>query len=251
MRIAVCVDDPAARELLLARLAADGEGTVTQLVGEGALLSLLEDDAHRTDVLITDVQIGACDCIELLRSFEGALGDMQVVFASAQTDRVWDAYAVPHTAFLPPPFSWEHVSLALARCRANMLRRPRPSLILGSKGVITRIRLEDILYVESELHVLHIHTVHGCSDCNWTIETVKPSLDYRFFQCHKSFMVNMAHVAQCEPIPGTGKWRTFRMDNGDRVPISVRRQRQAREAFLSYVEQHASAGENEGFFHLS
>lgn len=240
MRIAICQTDPKLMELLVMRTTALApDATVTRLACVGALMSFLEDGALSADVLITDVEADGCDCITLLKDSLPPGCALQIVFASRLVQRVWDAYAVRHTAFVPPHFTSERLGAALALCRANIAALPRPCLTMSNQGLVTRIPLDEILYLESDLHRLYVHTVHGKRTFFAKIDAALPFLDYRFYQCHKSYVVNMARVRQLEKPAEGARWVVFTLENGESIPVSTRRQRLAREAFGSYTAQHA------------
>lgn len=59
-------------------------------------------------------------------------------------------------------------------------------------GIIFKIRITDILYIESNGHRLIIHTEQSDYDTGkFTLEKIRRMLPDNFFRCHKKYVVNM------------------------------------------------------------
>lgn len=77
------------------------------------------------------------------------------------------------------------------------------------------VRAQDILYIESRGRTCVVHTHEGEINAQSSMNDLSCDLsDAAFFSCHKSFLVNKAHIAAMEK-------RAFRMDDGSSVPISA------------------------------
>lgn len=78
---------------------------------------------------------------------------------------------------------------------------------------------------------------HGVFESYGRLHELERQLDGRFFQCHKSFLVNMDRVTAFET-------EYFQLSTGEQVPVSTRRRAEARLRFLQALK--AAAFEDPG-----
>ena len=79
------------------------------------------------------------------------------------------------------------------------------------------IKLSDILYVESQMHCVFIHTNNGIIKSNYGLAKIKNMItEEYFYRCHKSYIVNINEICFY-------KGFVIHMSNGDNVYISRRR----------------------------
>ncbi|MBR3518369.1 MAG: response regulator transcription factor [Lachnospiraceae bacterium] len=114
------------------------------------------------------------------------------------------SYANLHCyAYIEKPFSAEHLKNSIAAClRSPQLAEPERHLYYRKDGAILAICLNEITYVTSIMHKLHIHTEKG--DC-----IVVPYLSVRqfledalsrdFIQCGRGTVVNRKYVSSIDP----------------------------------------------------
>ena len=164
----------------------------------------------------------------------GDLYEIEILFVSQYKEMVFDAYAVRHAAFIPAPIEAQYFYQGMERAVKNLERRHKAYLTLSSRGIISRIDLDDILYMESNLKQLCVHTRRGAQEFPRQLESVKPLLDHRFVQCHKSFIVNMDHVADLDIAA-----MCMNLSTGGVVPVSSRKLKETRDAFLNYSTESA------------
>jgi DNA-binding LytR/AlgR family response regulator len=101
-------------------------------------------------------------------------------------------------------------------------------LVLKQKGAVVSVSLREIYFIESRNHVILVHTDGDVVRTYDRLENILRSLTEGFFQCHKSYIINM------------GKVRRFQSDdvilkNGANVPVSRARYALTKEAYLRYL----------------
>jgi len=106
----------------------------------------------------------------------------------------------------------------------------QPSLVLKQKGVATSIPHREIYYVRSKGHTIHVHTAGEVLSAYERLENIKGLLPTGFYQCHKSFIVNMAQVRRFE---SDGIF----LKNGDIVPVSRAKYADTKDAYFRYMGQ--------------
>lgn len=71
-------------------------------------------------------------------------------------------------------------------------------LTISSQGMMVRIDTNDIRHIESHNHKIHIYTEEDIYIVYEKLSDVLNRLPEEFVQCHKSFLVNLNHVAAIE-----------------------------------------------------
>ncbi len=183
------------------------------------------------DILMCNIIMDNYNGIRLMHTVQKSLPNIQIIFASQYKELVFDAYAVRHVAFIPVPITPRHFHTAMHMAIANAREsKNRQYLTLSSRGLLTKIDIADILYLESNLRTLHVHTIENQLEFTRQLETVKPLLDDRFVHCHKSYIVNMDYITKLDMAS-----MCFILTNNHVVPISSRRATQTRAIFEDYV----------------
>ncbi|MBS6642721.1 MAG: LytTR family transcriptional regulator [Clostridiaceae bacterium] len=106
--------------------------------------------------------------------------------------------------------------------------------VVASNQRLTLYRFDDIIYMESSLHSVTIHTING-------VETIQSKLDeeekkipgWKFIRIHQSYIVNLIHVKSLTSTEVI-------LYNGHKLKISASRRRQV----LRSVEEFAGWAEN-------
>lgn len=102
-------------------------------------------------------------------------------------------------------------------------------VLIKKRSKIYQIPLRDILYICKNLRLSCITTISGEQHTFYAkFDEIQPFLNESFFQCHKSYIVNLDKVIALQ-----AAW--FWLENGMRLPISQKRRRQSREYYVNYL----------------
>lgn len=104
------------------------------------------------------------------------------------------------------------------------------NLIISSRGSVIAIPFSRILYMENQLHKVHIVLAEKEYWCYERLELIKKRLNGQFLSCHKSYVVNMEQIVE---IRNTEVCLTY----GKRVPVSKARYRETKEQFFAYMSE--------------
>lgn len=107
----------------------------------------------------------------------------------------------------------------------------KKSLLIKYKGILYSILFDDIVYLESEGHMITIHTKTGKRNCYDRLEKLCEHLPECFIQCHKSYVVNMNKIRKIEN-------RLMIMADQEKIPISKARYKNTKIQYIQYMEQY-------------
>lgn len=99
------------------------------------------------------------------------------------------------------------------------------------KGQIIRLRIDDIYYFCSEERKTYIHAKNGVYQIGTTVTMEAEKMRERpFIRTHNAYLVHLKHL-EC-----IGRQEAV-LRNGDRVPVSERRERRAKQETRIYLER--------------
>lgn len=182
------------------------------------------------DLLLMDIYMAGMSGIDAIQKIRELDSAVTVVLISSSTDYAMEAYRLQVTRYLEKPVQSTDLHQVLQRCLLEKASKPSFHFIHEYKE--QSIPLDDILYFEQSGRKLLIHrdnlpvlSITGKLDqLEWQLS------DHPFFRCHKSFYVNLSHVALLE-----NELRVFIMDNKDNVYIRRESFAKAKKAYEDFL----------------
>ena len=117
--VVLVVDDDTSVLIASRRILVKYGYTVLEAPGGEEALQLARENAHRIDVVLTDVRMPGLDGPSLVRSLVGVLPTLRVIYMSGYTDgRLDQELPAPGRAFLSKPFTVEQLTRTLAEMLA-------------------------------------------------------------------------------------------------------------------------------------
>jgi DNA-binding LytR/AlgR family response regulator len=119
--------------------------------------------------------------------------------------------------------------------RANLqkvadAKREGGILVLKQRNAIIPVPFNEINFIESRNHVVLVHTDHDVITVYQRLESILECLNGDFYQCHKSYVVNMGKIRRFQ----TG---SVVLKNNADIPVSRTRYARARELYIRYLSQ--------------
>lgn len=216
---------------ILADYAEAEEIAVRGFSGVAAFITYMDKYGDSADVAIANIDLDGMSGIRLMGAIHERLPNLQIIFVSKYPEMIYDTYAVRHIAFLPYPLKAEHLSTVLNGAAKYARISRKKYITLASKGLITKIDYDSVLYLESNLRNMNIHEPHRIRTFPGKLDDIRPMLDSRFVQCHKSFIVNLSCAVEL-------KADSIMLYNGESVPVSARKLKETRAAFANYVDDN-------------
>ena len=146
------------------------------------------------DLMLLDIKMGEIDGVELAHKLrnDGFLG--QIIFTTDYAEYVWEGYKVSALDFLMKPIDYSSCAILLDKVQ-NEIRKQK-YYICQTSDMAIRIPYEEILFFESNLHYIMVNTIKKTYTTRASLSEIIQTVDNDVFvQCHRSYLVNIAHVA--------------------------------------------------------
>jgi len=168
--------------------------------------------------------------LELVEALLKTHPDLQVVFLDDEPTAAYEVCGIHHALLLPKQPEREHIAATLARIQRRLIDWSGTPLLVKSHTDEHVVLPGQIRYVESNRRILHIHTGDEVIRTYGKLSEFKDLMPQRFFQCHKSFLVNLAmvdrHEHDCLVLLG-----------GERIPVSQKRRKQTHDALAQLTRE--------------
>ena len=156
----------------------------------------------------------------------------KIIYITAYTlDYVEDAVLrTPNLCgFINKPIKEEILYKSLEKIQRE-LKETDGKLIIKYKSNVSVIPFGDIYYLESQLHKVAVKLQNQEYQCTEKLTDIKKRLDIQFLECHKSYIVNMNHIAEIHNTE-------ILMENGEVIPISKKRYGETKARFFEYMAE--------------
>ncbi len=198
-RIILCDDSPDAVEDISAMVQAWSEQTRNPVrlypfpSAEAFLFHYAED--RSCDILLLDVEMKAVSGIDLAREIRKTDRRAEIIFITSHAE-FWDAgYEVDALHYLTKPVSPEKLWTVLTKA-ASILAEESPSVLFACDAGTVRLKEEDILYIESSLHYLTVHTATDTYTLKESLSAFENRLSTGFFRVHRSYLASLRHITR-------------------------------------------------------
>lgn len=224
-------------------------GRLAELLGEDPELRIscctstreLEEicAARRPDILLMDICLGEESGIELVKRLAPETAGVQVIYVTGYVEYCTKVYETEHISFLLKPVDRAELLQAVTRAKERLVRRRTEGLTLQTKSEVYFLPFAGIRYLENQGRLVRCVTDHGTYESYARLSELEGQLNDRFFQCHKSFVVNMDRVTSFAST-------CFTLSTGERIPVSTRRRAEARLRFLQSLKEGFPEGSRSG-----
>lgn len=232
MRIAICEDNVAHVKILnehINRWAKWKGITVCVACYENAEAFLLDWSKDNTfDLAFLDIELKYTNGLELAQSIRKQDQGMLLVFTTGLQNYVFRAYEVQAFRYLLKPIKEKECLKTLDSAFLMIQNQEADTFAIVQETQCIRLFKREIYYFEMDNHYVNVHTTRGVYRYKERLSDVAATLgEPRFCRCHRSFMVNLEHVA-------TINHDKVEVDNGDILPVSRTRWQTLNQCFISY-----------------
>ena len=134
--------------------------------------------------------------------------------------------------FLTKPIDINLLKSNLQKAAETLPQNSEPALTLKQSGTVVNVPFREIDYIESNRHIIEAHTNAGEVIVSYErLDNIVPSLPHGFYQCHKSYIVNMGQIRRFETN------NTIILKNNKIIPVSRSKYNETKKAYLNYIGQ--------------
>lgn len=233
LEIAVCDDEPVMRKELFAHFSSymakkqDMDYRISSFENGNQLL----ESGCEFDLIFLDIQMEKPDGMETARRLRRRGKRSHLVFVTVLKEYVFEAFEVEACDYLLKPLDAGYFRRTLDRVFRYIRQQPGEKLLVQRGGQTQVVLLSECVYCEVQGRKIYIHQKNGeVIDYYDRMEKLKCHVDGRFFQCHRSYLVNLDYVQGC----GEGQ---VVLCHGEKIPVSRLRERELTQALLRHMKE--------------
>ena len=232
-RIVICEDVEIQREMLKEILTSYFEEINEEVMiltydsGE-SLVADIEEEYVEAELILLDIYMKKLNGMETAKKLRDLNCNAPIVFLTASPDFAVESYDVQAAGYLLKPFEEDKLKNLLNHILKVDLKR---RVVIKERRQYRYPYIDDILYMESDRHVVTIHMRDGSSILTQEkMRDLKSRIGQkRFLHCHQSYLVNMDYIRDVE--------EEFVLADNSRIPIRVRGRKQVLEEYDQYFHE--------------
>lgn len=231
MRLAICEDDVASREMIrrMVRCRYGKSTRITVFESADALLEKWKKSVREfADIVLMDIQMEGTDGISAAKKIRRDYPDSRIIFLTGYLEYATEIFEADPVYFLVKPVSEDKLYAAIDKAWELVQEREQETITLVSKGSVNRVKVEDIVYVESERRTLTVHEKCRSVTVNMKLDEMESMLPDFFLRSHQSYLVNMKRIKRFAA-------QGIELYDGLVLPISRPRYAKAKEKFLQFL----------------
>lgn len=195
------------------------------------LMDLLSEEAA-FDLLLMDICLEQDNGIQLSKTILEQFPSTSVIFITGYPDLFYESVylTVRPCGFIKKPVNQDLLLSLIRQIIQEKKENARDWILLKAKNGMKKISASKIRYVESQKHVLFIHSGAEILESYGRLSDIAAVLPDYFLHCHKSFLVNADYIHSYEG-------DHFLLDDGTHIGISQARRKEIRQKFFHYLDQ--------------
>ena len=230
VRIGICDDEQTFREqikLLLEQISREN-GLQYELWEYESGMDFL-DRGEEIDLLFLDIEMEGISGIQL-KDYLQEGGDIRIIFVTSHVEGMSEAFGKNVYGFLEKPLDAGKMEKYLLRVWQD-IQEERVLVLKGVQGEIA-VKEKDIFYFESDKKYSRMVGREEEFFCDMGLQQLEEILEPKsFFRCHKSNLVNLGNISDAN--------QSIRLKNGESIPVSRRRAKELKDAYLAYIIRKA------------
>lgn len=229
LQIAICDDDRlhlSYTRKLTEKVLGGRSLSILEFGGANELLFKMDGTEYVPDIALLDIQMPGVDGIELAKQINRSAPECMIIFVSSYIFYAPEVYDTEHIYFVLKSQIEERLPAALEKAVAS-LTEPKSFMLVKFGASVSRIPLEQILYLERALHKTRVVTVNGSYMSTQSPAELLSTVESKdaFIRCHQSYWVNARNIDTFES-------DKFIMRDGSPIPISRAQKANAKDSFF-------------------
>ena len=217
IKVMLIEDEPEIRKLLRKIVEKQEDFEVVAEAGDFAT-AITEFTKYRADVVFADIDLNGesgMECVKVLLELSPKL---KVVFATAHSEYMANAFEIYAFDYLVKPFNVERVVRTLGKIKEmyqkenqdivhpqmERLEQHKDKLLIKGKDQISFVDKSEIIMIERVESATHIITKDEIYRTSIGLGEIEEKLSKaEFMRCHKSYIINISMISKIEPY---GRW---------------------------------------------
>lgn len=182
------------------------------------------------DIFLLDIQMDKINGMDVARKIRKIdKNSVEIIFTTSVVEYIQEGYEVRAYRYLLKPIKFEELKKHILACIEEIQNKKDQYLIIEGKGEIYKIDINNITYVEVQKKDMIVHTVERDYEVKMSLEKIEKELsNYKFFRCHKSFLVNLNYIENIKQYVAI-------LENGAEVSVSRHRFKEFKAEFLNIL----------------
>ncbi|WP_373263054.1 LytR/AlgR family response regulator transcription factor [Hungatella hathewayi] len=187
------------------------------------------------DVILVDIKMEGADGLETVRKLRGDTVDSctrrpAVVFITAYDEYVFEALDLFAFQYLLKPLDEKKFEKVLLTAASECPRQTEEALTFHTKSSHFRIIPSRIIYIESNLRKVIIHTEKEAVEIYATMAELEQRLDSRFYRCHRGYLVNFEKIEKYDR-------KSIVLSDGTNLILAKNRYTEFVDAYLNFLKR--------------
>ena len=235
-RIAICDDnkyDIKTISSALDVLREEGVELETVAFTDGFDLIKNFENGTRYHLLILDMVMDSINGIETAKRIREYDVSMPILIVTSTREFALEGYLVNAWRYITKPLDNERFLDEIKIILDSVSKRDETYFVIDSSKGLIKLKLDDILYFDSNLHTITAHTAKEQYPFRGKLSQIEE--DYtgkNFFRIHKSYLVNLRHIKKISKLCVT-------LINDEVIDVSKLRAAALNEALLTYVSKNS------------
>lgn len=180
-------------------------------------------------ILIVDINLGGINGIELTRKIREKDNLVIIIFVTNLAKYACSGYEVDAMDFLIKPLKYLQFSLKIDKAVSIAEKTFLNEIIIASENGVTKVNVNDILYIEVQGHVLRYHINNEILISSGSLKECEKKLgQYGFLKCNNCYLVNAYRISRIK------KYDCY-LDTGESILISHPRRKAFMDDFMEYI----------------
>lgn len=181
------------------------------------------------DIVFLDVFLGTSDGIEISKKLREINSNTVIIFMSSKQTEVFRSFDVSPLAYLIKPLTYEDIYNTLEKALNKLKFEKGYKITFRYGNGYYTVFTDDIIYFESTLRVINIHTKTKCYRFYGKLSDIESTLnDKNFVRCHQSYIVNMQYIQKIEK-------NCIYTITGEIIKISRGKSQSVKEKMLEFI----------------
>ena len=231
MNIALCDDAPIQMSAIETYLLERDSKVHIDVYFSGEALLKAYDEGVRYQAVFLDMEMGGKNGLETADALRAIDDHLEIIFVTSYTRYMEDSFKCSPFRFLVKPIKQDKLEEAVNALYQKFTKKPA-SLVIKEKGNVFHLYSDEIVYCESDGHLIYVHTKERMYTMRMTMSTLLEKVGEKGFgRPHQSYLVNFRYV--CAIV----KDEVLLRDCDVHIPLSRSCKIDFKLSYMEYVEK--------------